>query len=164
MIQAIMDRVLKSQKETLAESAWNVTAVNHILRTSDLGEELKIASKVFDDFNITPDDQSIGEFLLSMPVPVAKNALIQFKWIIVDKNTCQYIDSMEKPGAVNDFKLVDNSFAIPNMDGRSVNLGVDLYDIKQAWSMLKDVKIQAGKVEKKPYQHEIIRYNFYKCS
>ena len=153
----MMEGLCKSPKETLAESAWNVAAVNQILDNTDLGEDLNISSTVFEKFNITPDDQSIGEFLLEMPIPVAKNTMIQFKWIILNKKTCQYIDEMKKPTENNHFKLVDPSYTIPNEDSSQVDLGIDYDEIAQAWVMIKEAKLRAGKIEKKPYHHEVIR-------
>ena len=152
-----MEGLYKTSKETLPESAWNVAAVNQILYNTDLGEELNVNAKVFENFNITPDDQTIGEFLLKMPIPVAKNTMIQFKWIIVNRRTCQYIDDMKKPTESMNFKLVDETFKSPNDDNCQVDLGVDIDEITQAWVMIKEAKMKAGQIEKRPYQHEVIR-------
>jgi len=152
-----MEGICKSPKETITESAWNVAAVNQILRNTDLGDELNINSTVFQNFNITPDDQTIGDFLLKMPIPVAKNTMIQFKWIILNKKSCQYIDEMRKPIEYQDFKLVDYSFQLINEDNVAVDLGVNYEEVNQAWLMIKEAKIKAGSIEQKPYRHEVIR-------
>ena len=152
-----MENLWKTPKESVAESAWNVAAVNQILRNTDLGNEFNVNSTVFKEFNITPDDQSIGDFLLKMPVPVAKNTMIQFKWIIINKRTCQYIDDMKKPAECQGFHLVDESYKIPNDEGSSVELGVDYDEISQAWHMIKEAKVKAGNIEKRPYHHEVIK-------
>ena len=134
-----------------------VAAVNQILDNTDLGIDLNINATVFNKFNITPDDQSIGDFLLQMPIPVAKNTMIQFKWIILNKSSCQYIDDMKKPKENDHFKLVDPSYTIPNEDNSQIDLGIDYDEIAQAWVMIREAKIKTGQIEKKPYQHEVIR-------
>ena len=122
-----------------------------------MGIDLNINATVFNKFNITPDDQSIGDFLLQMPIPVAKNTMIQFKWIILNKSSCQYIDDMKKPKENDHFKLVDPSYTIPNEDNSQIDLGIDYDEIAQAWVMIREAKIKTGQIEKKPYQHEVIR-------
>lgn len=149
----MLSNVMKSPLESLAESAWNVSAVNQILSNTDLGDELKIASKVCTDFNVTPDDQEIGEFLIQMPFPISKESLISFKWIIINKETCQYIDDMKKPPLSEGFKLVDTTSTT-----NDVTLGINPTELKKAWEEIKKIKIQANEIEIKPFQFEVIRY------
>ena len=148
-----MENIMATPRESLAESTWNVGAVNQILRNTDLGDELKISSAVFDGFNVTPDNQSVGDFLLNLPVPVSKDSVISFKWIIINKSTCNYIDEMRKPYVSEGFQLVDPTFK----KSKQLDLGVNVEKLESAWDKIKNAKIVAGDIIKLPYNHEVIR-------
>ena len=156
-----MKNILQAPNESLAESTWNVAAVNQILRNTDLGDDLQLAGKVLDDFNVSPGNQTIGDYLVNMPVPLTKETIVSFKWLIINKETCEYIDQMRKPYESEGFTLVQKDVEQPtrgpNNGLEGISLDIDVNQLTQAWVMLKDTTIAANEIEKRPYEHEVIR-------